>query len=37
MPENNDKLDIVDRDFRAMLARMTGGLAPQDYVAAFWD
>jgi len=37
MPQDNEKLDIVDREFRAMLAKMTGGLAPQDYGAAFWD
>jgi hypothetical protein len=29
MPQDNDKLDIVEREFRAMLAKMTGGLAPQ--------
>jgi polyhydroxyalkanoate synthase len=32
-----DKIDVVEREFRAMLARMTGGLAPQDYGTAFWD
>ena len=32
-----DKIDVVDREFRAMLAKMTGGLAPQDYGTAFWD
>ena len=32
-----DKLDVVEREFRAMLAKATGGLAPQDYGAAFWD
>ncbi|MEX1993040.1 MAG: alpha/beta fold hydrolase [Steroidobacteraceae bacterium] len=32
-----DKIDVVEREFRAMLAKMTGGLAPQDYGAAFWD
>ena len=32
-----DKLDVVEREFRAMLAKVTGGLAPQDYGAAFWD
>ncbi|MGH8204173.1 MAG: poly-beta-hydroxybutyrate polymerase N-terminal domain-containing protein, partial [Steroidobacteraceae bacterium] len=37
MPDENAKLDNVEREFRAMLAKMTGGLAPQDYGAAFWD
>ncbi len=37
MTGDNDKLDVVEREFRAMLARMTGGLAPQDYGTAFWD
>ncbi len=32
-----DKIDVVDREFRAMLAKMTGGIAPQDYGTAFWD
>jgi hypothetical protein len=32
-----DKIDVVEREFRAMLAKMTGGIAPQDYGAAFWD
>jgi polyhydroxyalkanoate synthase len=32
-----DKIDVVEREFRAMLAKMTGGLAPQDYGTAFWD
>jgi polyhydroxyalkanoate synthase len=32
-----DKIDTVEREFRAMLAKMTGGLAPQDYGTAFWD
>ncbi len=27
----------VDREFRAMLARMTGGISPQDYGAAWCD
>jgi polyhydroxyalkanoate synthase len=31
------KIDVVDREFRAMLAKMTGGLAPHDYGTAFWD
>ena len=33
----NDPLATVDREFRAMLARMTGGISPQDYGAAFAD
>jgi polyhydroxyalkanoate synthase len=37
MTEDNAKLENVEREFRAMLAKMTGGLAPQDYGAAFWD
>ena len=37
MTEDSTKLDIVEREFRAMLAKMTGGIAPQDYGAAFWD
>ncbi|MGQ0429948.1 MAG: PHA/PHB synthase family protein [Gammaproteobacteria bacterium] len=37
MAEENGKLDNVEREFRAMLARATGGLAPQDYGTAFWD
>ena len=37
MTENNDKLDVVEREFRAMLAKMTGGVATQDYGTAFWD
>ena len=37
MTEEATKLDNVEREFRAMLAKMTGGLAPQDYGAAFWD
>jgi len=37
MTEDPDKLDVVEREFRAMLAKMTGGVAPQDYGAAFWD
>ena len=37
MTEENDKIETVEREFRAMLARMTGGLAPQDYGTAFWD
>ena len=32
-----DKIDVVEREFRAMLAKMTGGLATQDYGTAFWD
>src|SRR6185312_14663279 len=32
-----DKIDVVEREFRAMLAKMTGGVAPQDYGTAFWD
>ena len=32
-----DKIDVVEREFRAMLAKMTGGIAPQDYGTAFWD
>ncbi len=37
MNEEDTRLDNVEREFRAMLAKMTGGLAPQDYGAAFWD
>ena len=33
----SDPLATVDREFRAMLARMTGGISPQDYGAAFAD
>jgi polyhydroxyalkanoate synthase len=33
----DDPLVTVDREFRAMLARMTGGISPQDYGAAFAD
>src|SRR5688572_19083414 len=32
-----DKIDVVEREFRANLAKMTGGLAPEDYGNAFWD
>jgi polyhydroxyalkanoate synthase len=32
-----DHLSHVDREFRAMLARMTGGISPQDYGAAWTD
>ncbi|HEX9706657.1 MAG TPA: alpha/beta fold hydrolase, partial [Steroidobacteraceae bacterium] len=35
--EENGKLDNVEREFRAMLAKMTGGVATQDYGTAFWD
>src|ERR687897_289584 len=37
MTDESAKLENVEREFHAMLARMTGGLAPQDYGAAFWD
>lgn len=37
MAEENGKLENVEREFRAMLARATGGLAPNDYGTAFWD
>ncbi len=37
MTTDSDKLDAVEREFRAMLAQMTGGVATQDYGAAFWD
>src|SRR6185295_15082394 len=37
MTEENAPLDKVEREFRAQLARATGGLAPQDYGTAFWD
>ncbi len=37
MTDEATKLDAVDREFRALLARYTGGIAPQDYGAAFWD
>ena len=33
----NSRLEAVSRDFSVLLARMTGGLAPQDYGTAFWD
>ncbi len=38
-PENSETnhLANVDREFRAMLARMTGGISPQDYGAALSD
>ena len=32
-----DPLATVDREFRAMMARMTGGISVQDYGAAFAD
>ena len=32
-----DAFETVDREFRAALARMTGGISPQDYGAAFSD
>ena len=32
-----DRTDAVEREFRAILAKMTGGIAPQDYGAAFQD
>jgi polyhydroxyalkanoate synthase len=32
-----DPLETVDREFRAMMARMTGGISTQDYGAAFAD
>jgi len=32
-----DPLATVDREFHAMMARMTGGISPQDYGAAFAD
>ncbi len=37
MTSDNDKIDAVEREFRAMLAKATGGLAPHDYGTAFWD
>ena len=37
MTEENDKIEAVEDQFRAMLGKVTGGLAPQDYGAAFWD
>lgn len=37
MTEDDSRLDNVEREFRAMLAKMTGGIAPHDYGAAFWD
>ena len=33
----DDPLASIDREFRAMLARMTGGISPQDYGAAWTD
>jgi len=33
----SEALAKVDREFRAMLARLTGGISPQDYGAAFAD
>jgi polyhydroxyalkanoate synthase len=33
----NAALAKVDKEFRAMLARLTGGISPQDYGAAFAD
>ena len=32
-----DPMSNVDREFRALLARMTGGISPQDYGTAFAD
>jgi polyhydroxyalkanoate synthase len=37
MAEENGRLENVEREFRAMLAKATGGLAPHDYGTAFWD
>ncbi|HEU0224306.1 MAG TPA: alpha/beta fold hydrolase [Steroidobacteraceae bacterium] len=37
MAEENGKLENVEREFRAILAKATGGLAPHDYGTAFWD
>ena len=37
MSEENDKIEAVEREFRAMLGKVTGGIAPQDYGTAFWD
>jgi polyhydroxyalkanoate synthase len=37
MRKDDDKVNTVDREFRAMLGKATGGLAPQDYGTAFWD
>ena len=37
MTVEDTKLEAVEREFRAMLARMTGGMATQDYGTAFWD
>ena len=36
-PDENEALAQVDREFRAMLARATGGISPQDYGAAWAD
>jgi polyhydroxyalkanoate synthase subunit PhaC len=36
-PSEQEALAQVDREFRAMLARMTGGISPQDYGAAWCD
>jgi polyhydroxyalkanoate synthase len=37
MTKDDDKINAADREFRAMLGKATGGLAPQDYGTAFWD
>ena len=37
MTKDDDKINAVDREFRSMLGKATGGLAPQDYGTAFWD
>ncbi|MSQ91400.1 MAG: alpha/beta fold hydrolase [Gammaproteobacteria bacterium] len=37
MTKDDDKINAADREFRAMLGKATGGIAPQDYGTAFWD
>jgi polyhydroxyalkanoate synthase len=37
MTENNIAAQDLQREFRASLAAVTGGIAPDDYVNAWWD